>query len=172
LTRVRYLEYANKEVLVNIPKSIHMKVEFDEKCSTENEFDYLQLCVRRPDRPNVLEPISDQFWGHGKQGNWPKGHLTVPGHTVTFLFHTEGGWTTNMMKNMTSEDQSDALTARRYGFRCKVKGLVKTKPFLIINSLHLHKTLAWFVTTVGVPLMRVLTTNARRTWRTCCAPRT
>jgi hypothetical protein len=153
LTRVthtddRYLEYANKEVVVNIPKSIHMKVEFDDKCSTENQFDYLQLCVRRPDNPNVLEPISEQFWGNGTQSNWPKGYLTVPGHTVIFLFHTEGGWTTNMMRNMVSEEQSDALVSRRYGFRCKVKGLVKTKPFYIINSLYLHKTLAWFVTVV------------------------
>ncbi len=171
MTRVivdRYLEYANKEVLVHIPKAVYMKVEFDEKCCTENQFDYLQLCVRRADNPNVLEPISDKFWGHGEQSNWPKGAVTVPGHTVIFLFHTEGGWTANMMKNMASEEQSDALIARRYGFKCKVKGLLKTKPVSTIASLYLHKTLARFVAEVCNDSSHIVRNNAEhscRTWR-------
>ena len=85
-------------------------LQFDEKCCTSQEEDFLQLHT-------PLGPIFSRFSGpprgqiEDSEVNWPPAAVLVPGNAVQFDFQTASDY---------AERKKPLL---RYGFRCTVKGL-------------------------------------------------
>eukprot|EP01114_Cavostelium_apophysatum_P014886 TRINITY_DN3963_c0_g1_i3.p1 TRINITY_DN3963_c0_g1~~TRINITY_DN3963_c0_g1_i3.p1 ORF type:complete len:4002 (+),score=1092.69 TRINITY_DN3963_c0_g1_i3:116-12121(+) len=120
-----YFEYSNKEVAVNVAGALCLVVSFDPKCSTESEFDYVQVFQRKEDQPNA-----EKFFGpsNSENSHWPTKPIIVPGNLVTVLMHSEG----------------QGSAHNRWGFRINIKGILATHLTYVPLALDIEKTCALF----------------------------
>jgi hypothetical protein len=65
-----------------------------------------------------------------------------------FIFHSEGALPISAVKNVSTELIAERLLNRRFGFRCKVKGLLKTKPIDVASSIMIQTLASWFLVSV------------------------
>jgi hypothetical protein len=156
--------------IISIPEAAFLSLIFDERCSTLDAGDTLELfedeaCHRKI---NTLPAVFS-----GNRSKWPRRRVIVPGNKVIFVFKTqtaqnppkiasakfassfETATSLPQTSSSTSSPSSKKSSSTAWGFRCVVIGnMISTVQTALPWSVHLEKTLCCLGGQLAASLIR------------------